>query len=151
MYQQDYHQLSDERLTWGEFDLLAARLKEEARTIFQDGDLPWPTDETIDSFVETVSKQRKERSDAWIEQLGTEVEAIGTMSTADANRLHERASSPPALLSDPHAKRLARFMKQVEARLDTLAVEWLVEKFRELSEPSRKSFLQIISQMSGGT
>jgi hypothetical protein len=35
-------------------------------------------------------------------------------------------------------------LAKIEARLDSLKIEWLLEKFRELSLPLRKKFIQLI-------
>jgi hypothetical protein len=68
------------------------------------------------------------------------------MSAVEANRLHTRASAPPPILTEPHAKRLEKVLKQVETRLDGLKIDWLVEKFKELSPPLRKKFLQLAGE-----
>jgi hypothetical protein len=73
------------------------------------------------------------------------------MSAADANRLHARASSPPAILTEPHVKRLKTVVKGIESRLEELAVEWLVEKFGALPEPAKKKFLRIVTEMMRGS
>ena len=68
------------------------------------------------------------------------------MSAADANRLHERASSLPPFATEPHAKRATKIQKLTEMRLEALAVDWLLEKFKELPAKSRRTFLQKIQQ-----
>ena len=66
------------------------------------------------------------------------------MSAADANKCDVRASAPPAVLTEPHTKRLNKVRKNLENRLEALKIDWLIEKFKELPPPSRKKFLQTI-------
>ena len=50
-------------------------------------------------------------------------------------------------ITDAHAKRLAKLTGRIEARLEALAVDWLVERFRALPQSSKRKFLQIVSRM----
>jgi hypothetical protein len=147
LYQKGYQRLSDDNLTWVEFEAVTDELRKECSTALGDDELPWPSDKTIDAFVHDISKHRKDLSAAWIDAFEKEVEGVATMAATDANRLHTRTGSPPALLTEPHAKRLEVAVKKVTARLDVLSVEWLVEKFRELPVKSRKEFLQLIHKI----
>jgi hypothetical protein len=63
-----------------------------------------------------------------------------------SRRLHIRASAPPAVLTEPHAKQLNKVLKDIESRLDVLKIDWLVEKFKELPPPLRKKFLDIVAE-----
>ena len=143
-YQEDYKQLVDERLTWSQFANLAGKLQGEAEQTIKDDDVPWSPSEVIQEFVQQISKRRKEASTTWIESMEADASAVSSMPAADANRLHTRASSPPAVLTEPHGKRLEKIVARIEARLDSLKIEWLVEKFKELSPPLRKKFIQMI-------
>jgi hypothetical protein len=149
IYQKDFQQLADSRLTWAEFENLAHKMIQEAEGSLGEEEVPWPPQETIAGFVDVISKRRKETSAAWIESIESEAASVSSMSAADANRLHTRASAPPAVLTDPHAKRLKEILYKIEARLDSLKIEWLVEKFKELSPPLRKRFLQLITSQEG--
>ena len=71
------------------------------------------------------------------------------MSANEANRLHTRLSTPPAVLAESHAKRLEAIDKKVTARLGVLSVEWLVEKFKELPAKGRKEFLSRVRDIVG--
>jgi hypothetical protein len=145
LYQQDYQQLSNDRLTWPEFEKLAEQLQQDACSTFSDSEPPWTPGDTIGAFVATLSKQRKEASATWIDALESDSAGVSSMSAADANRLHTRASAPPAILTEAHAKRLKKSAKDIETRLDALKIDWLVEKFKELSAPLRKKFVQIVT------
>ncbi|MBU4270782.1 MAG: hypothetical protein KKA28_02795 [Planctomycetes bacterium] len=145
IYREDHKQLADDRLSWPAFESLAEQLRKEAEGIVDGKEIPWPPGEVIGDFVTSISKRRKESSTAWIGGIEAEAATVSSMSAADANRLHVRASAPPSVLTEPHAKRLEKVLKEVETRLDALKIDWLVEKFKELPVPLRKKFLQIVA------
>jgi hypothetical protein len=146
LYQKDYQQLANDRLTWPEFERLAEQLQQDARSTFADGDIPWSPEEAIGGFVTSITKQRKDISGTWIGAVESEASGMASMSAGDANRLHARAGAPPSVLTEPHAERLRKVMKAIETRLDALKIDWLVEKFKELPAPLRKRFLQLVAK-----
>lgn len=144
IYREDYKQLADDRLTWPVFDGLAEKLGKEAAGIIDDKEIPWPAGEVIGNFVASISKRRKEASANWIESLEADAAAVSSMSVAEANRLHGRANAPPTVLTESHSKRLNKVLNNIVCRLDVLRIDWLVVKYKELSLPLRKKFLQIV-------
>lgn len=147
LYQEDYKRLSNERLTWDEFEKLTDEINTSTSETIQDGEAPWAPDDVIDAFVNTIAKQRKQASGEWIEALQRASEAADSMSAAEANRLHDRANSPPAVLTETHEKRRQKIIQAIEKRLDALKLDWLVEKFKELNGPMRKKFLQMVDAL----
>jgi len=146
-YQEAHTRLTNERLTWQEFEKLMEDCRKTASDLIKEGDVPWAPTDVIDALAESVAKQRKEASTAWIEAIEQASENVDSMSAVDANRLHDRADSPPAVLTEPHDKRRQKVIKGIEKRLDALKLEWLVEKFKELNGPMRKKFLQLIETL----
>ena len=146
LYQKDYRQLDDDRLTWVEFEALAASLLSEVQADLGEEEIPWPPDEAIAAFVAIVTKTRKDASAAWIEAMETEAASVGTMSASDANRLHVRAGSPPVVLTEVHTKCLAKVVQRIETRLDALKIDWLVEKFKALGPALKQEFLSRIQK-----
>jgi len=149
IYQEGRRQLADDRLTWPEFEALAERLKAETAEVIKEDDVPWSPADAIDGFVESISKGRKQASTEWIDRIESEVVGIESMSAIEANRLDTRISAPPAVLTESHKKRVASAAKLVQRRLDSLKIDWLVEKFKELSTELRRKFLQIVDKSEG--
>jgi len=147
IYQKAFQQLSDDRLSWREFEELIDICKSETQTALGKEEIPWPPQETIDGFVKTISQRRKERSKEWMDILVSEAENLASMSAPEANRIHSKAENPPAVLTDPDSKRLKKIRHDIEARLDTLKVDWLLERFKELSPLLRQKFLQEINTL----
>ncbi len=112
-----------------------------------DAQLPWSVTEVISTFAARIEKERKQASLSWIQQFESDAEALSTMQAAEAIRLHDRASTPPAFLTEQHGQRLSRLRVRIDARLETLKIDWLVEEFKKLPPDARKRFLRIISDL----
>lgn len=148
LYQNGYTRLSDENLNWKEFEALAEELRKEWTTTLGDEEPPWLPGNTLEGFLKTISDQRKQNSTAWIESVETQVENIPTMPADEANRLYNRLSTPPPVLTDSHIKRVGVVVSQIQARLEALSVEWLIEKFKELPAKAKKDFLAQLQKLS---
>jgi hypothetical protein len=148
-YQEGRRQLADDRLTWPEFEALAERLKAETAEVIKEDDVPWSPADAIDGFVESISKVRKQASTEWIDRIESEVAGIESMSAIEANKLDTKISTPPAVLTESHQKRVASAAKLVQRRLDSLKIDWLVEKFKELSTEMRRKFLKLVDNSEG--
>jgi hypothetical protein len=145
IYQRDFQQLNDDRLSWAEFNELACNFKSEAQSAIGEEEIPWSPEVVIDEFVKIISNHRREKSRNWIESLEAGAVSLETMSVVDVNRLHTRASSPPTVLTETETKRLEELIRKIEIRLDVLKLSWLVEKFKELPLAMRQKFIAIIS------
>ena len=149
LYQKGYKRLSDDNLNWGEFETLAEEIRKEWAATLGEEEPPWLPEETLDGFVQAISKHRKQTSTAWIESIEAQVENIPAMPADEANRFYNRVSTPPPVVTDSHLMRLAVVDRKVQARLDALSVEWLIEKFKELPAKAKKDFLLRIQKLSG--
>ena len=147
VYQQDYRRLNDQRLTWDQFHETIEDARKTTSELVDATEVPWSPDDVIGAFVDKISKQRTQASSAWIEAIEEAAKSVDSMSAAEANQLHERANTPPALLTDSHDTRRMQTVEGLEKRLDALKLEWLVEKYKELSEPLRKTFLQLVETL----
>jgi hypothetical protein len=143
-YREDRRQLADERLTWAQFDNLGQQLQREAESVIDDDDVPWRPKDVISAFLSAISERRVEASASWIAFIEEDAAGVPSMSAAEANRLQTRCNLPPPVLTEADIDRLEKVLSNVEARLDSLKIDWLVEKFNELPLPSRRKFLQMV-------
>ena len=119
-------------------------MKQKAITELAGEDPPWRPEETLEAIINHVSTVRGASSRQWVDEIRPIVETLGDMSISDANGLFNRLSTPPAYLSAPQRKELSVFLGKVETRLNQIKIDWLVAKYRELEEASRKEFLKQI-------
>jgi hypothetical protein len=97
IYQRDYKRLSDETLSWDEFETLVGETLKEITDTISDDESPWAPDQIIDAFVQDISKRRKEISKAWIESIEGYFEKISSFPINEVNRFYSRVNTPPPL------------------------------------------------------
>ncbi len=146
MFQRFCSQLKDGQLTWNQFHKLSEKLVKEIKVNFEEEELPWSIDEILPCFIKNITQQRSEMSSSWINNIKTECSLISTMITTDANRLYTKANNPPPYITEHDMKDLSKMIIQIEEHLNKLAVEWLLEKFRELPISSKEEFLKIANK-----
>lgn len=146
-YMQVYQQLSNEQLVWNEFNSLTDKIKSEILDAIDENEdeSPWDPAETIENFQKLISKDREEKSLSWIKSFEEEITNLENLSAATINSLHDRASRPPAILTGDHRVRLEEINKKVETRLSNLKIDWLIEKYKELTPEMQKQFLSQIA------
>lgn len=149
MYQDFYRQMCSEALTIEEFDKLIEQLCNRAIKEFEDAEPPWPPEGTINKFAQEAKRQRVAKGDAWMKGIETAVGNLIGMDVAYANNLREKALAHPSYINDKQKRTLAEHVKNIENHLMNLEIEWLVEKFSNLTLQSRKDFyLRILNIMS---
>ena len=146
LYRECYERLSDIGLTWSEFEQLSRTQVEAVSQAISEGEVPWDVQETLEAFARLITQQRTRASQEWMEDFVASVNGIHEMSAVEANRLYERAIKPPAVLSPADNKALLEVTGSIETRLDALKLDWLVEKFKELSGTLRERFLQLVQE-----
>ncbi|MCK4432148.1 MAG: hypothetical protein KAW19_12715, partial [Candidatus Aminicenantes bacterium] len=147
MFHRFCSQLKDEQLTWTQFHKLSKKLVEEVKVSFEEEELPWLVDEILPCFIKTITQQRSEMSSAWVNNIKSECSSISTMTIIDANHLYTKANNPPPYITERDMKDLNKMISQIEEHLNKLAVEWLIEKYRELPYTAKTNFLKAAKQI----
>lgn len=143
-YVQVFQQLNSDHLTDGEFESLANRLKSDVSDVISDDEPPWDPVETIEGFRKMISGNRCNKSQKWIESLEQDTKGIESLDATGLNSLYGRTDNPPAFLSETHHTRLNKIKKTIEIHSGRLKVEWLIERFSELSPDMKQQFLSRI-------
>jgi hypothetical protein len=146
-YQRGYNVLRDEGLGWDEFESKFKELLLQAKASFDEEEIPWPPDDVYTTLKDNLAKNREARSKEWITDLESQIESLASMTSAEASTLHNKIQRPPACLTKPHSVRTNKVNKKIENHLNSMAIDWLVDKFKELPEASKKKFLVIIQQV----
>lgn len=142
-FQKGCNQLSREDITWDKFNCLVDNWQSDMLQALGDEELPWDIKETISVLSAEKSEHRKKKSSSWITELENTWEAMNEPTVLEANRLYDKLSTPPPFATDSHREKATRLLNKVEKLLETLKVEWLVEKFKEMPFSSQKKFLNI--------
>jgi hypothetical protein len=147
MFQRFCLQLKDDQMTWTQFHKLSEKLVEEIKVSFEEEELPWSVDEILSCFIKNITQQRSEMSSTWINNIKSECPLIFTMKTIDANHLYTKTNNPPPYITEHDMKDLSKMIGQIEEHLNKLAVEWLIEKYRELPHAAKTKFLKTAKQI----
>lgn len=147
IYRAYYQRLSDDNLPWNSFERIADEMRKECGAVLGEEEVPWPPDKIVDAFVEDISVKREERGLAWITWIKNEASCVASMTAVEANRIHAQLSNPPVVLTETHTQMLTEVIRRVNQRLSELIMEWLIEKFKELSPQNRMEFLLIAQRI----
>jgi len=145
-YERTYRQLQEDTLTLDELNRIVTRAKENIKSTYKDASIPWDIDGTFTALITDIEAYRSNRSHQWIKDMESELNPMDGMPVGEANRLFDRASNPPAYLTDQDAKRLVQMKSRIEHRLNSLVMEWLIQKFMELPMPEKKRFLKLAKE-----
>jgi len=146
MLKQYYEQL-DGDLSWSQFEALSEDKVKDMKENFSEDELPWSIDDIMSSLLEEIKRKRIEKSSNWLNFVRSEYSKISSMSTFEANQLHSKLSNYPSFVSDQDMEETKKIIIQVEDHLNKLAIEWLVEKFKELPDSSKKEFIEIAEKL----
>jgi len=144
IYRMWYQRLSDNNLSWGSFSENADEMLKECEAFFGEEEVPWNPEDVKNAFIETISAIRQSKSLSWISRIRENVDTVDKMSAIEANQYHTQLSNPPSVLTAEHHVILNELIHKVDQRLSDLKIEWLVEKFKELSQESKIEFIRIV-------
>ena len=147
LYRDCYKQLGNEALSWNHFDRLSGELVAEYEGILEEDELPWPPDEVVLTFQKQFREIRESKSNVWITNWFEKVNNVETLTAKQANQFMDELMKPPTFLTDNHKKKLAEIREKIDNHLNNLSVEWLVEKFKELSKDRKQEFLETIKPL----
>lgn len=147
LFQACYRRISDEDLSWEQLDASNAALTAECEKELSDEELPWDYEEVLGAFLSSVTEVRQAKSAEWIAQADVDSNDIETMDAANANQVLNRVSSPPVFVTDDHRQQAITLQEVLSVHLRTLSLDWLIEKFKELSEGDRCEFLRRIDKL----
>lgn len=150
IYRSYYPRLSDESLSWSKFRQLSEELKSEGSDALQDEEIPWSPDDVIDTFADIISKEREAKSHTWFIRFSDDVTNLDTMPAHEVNTLDKRVKTPPNYVTDEHLAQLTLINEAITSKLNDLSVEWLLEKFKELSTHARSNFLCLANEVING-
>ncbi len=145
-YQFGYEMISNENLSWNEYEKACLEVEQQITANLRDREIPWPVSKTMKTLAQLVSNRRKARSEKWILAVAQDSVRIDSMDVGEATRLHDKLMCPPPILIEDHRKKLDEATDRVRNRLEEIKIDWLIEKFKELSPSLRKKFLNMVAE-----
>ncbi|OQB69660.1 MAG: hypothetical protein BWX92_03847 [Deltaproteobacteria bacterium ADurb.Bin135] len=135
--------LCDGNLSENAFATLWSELNEKAEEI-SDDEPPWIPEDIMPLLHKNALKKREELGLCWLTDMENEVSGITGQDIAVASNLHNRLQQLPGYLTKSQHRRAKELQSKVEAHLNKLKVEWLLEKYSELDAKSQAAFLKAI-------
>ena len=131
--------------TQSQFDVLVAETKDDMVTRFADEEPPWDVEESVGRLIKTVSQKRRKASSEWISQVRDRYSDIEGMSLQVAENALREIKNPPPYFDDEKDKAACDVLiRKLEKHLESKGVDWLVEKFNQLTPAGQKLFLKQI-------
>lgn len=142
-YKDASNRLCDGNLSENAFATLWSELNEKAEEI-SDDEPPWMPEDVMPLLHKSALKKREELGLCWLTDMENEVSGITGQDIAVASNLHSRLQQLPGYLTKSQHRRAKELQSNIEAHLNKLKVEWLLEKYSELDAKSRAVFLKAI-------
>lgn len=128
-----------------DFETLSAKLKEDFISRFTAEEPPWDPEETIDKLIIEVTQKRNIASKEWTNRIEERYADVENLTIQDGNTALQTLSVlPPYFNAKKDGKQIERIKKVIQAHLEKQGVEWLFEKYRQLSSSAKKAFLALI-------
>ena len=130
-----------------QFEILLDGAKDELVSRFIEEEPPWDVEAVFESLVEGVRLKRKKASAEWISQVKARYSSVEELSLQEAeNAVRELTSAPPYFNGEKDVAARDILIRRLEKHLESKGVDWLVEKFKQLSPSARKAFLSAIKE-----
>ena len=147
MYLNLYHQFSSMQLKIDDFNSQIETAKGEFISRFTDTELPWDLDESFENMCAACKLTRHKASENWYNQISERLSSLESMSSQEADELLRAISTRPAYVDDKeYGHKLTKLQIRIEKYLESKGVEWLIEKFKQLSPGAKKIFLAQIAK-----
>ena len=130
--------------------------------------MSWGTSYTYEGYLSRVGKNELERkkeecqrindmlwreilaymaSTPWLGSINDRIADISMMTIAQGHELHSELNTPPQYVDiEINGEQLNFFKKQIEHFLDTKEIEWLIERFKKMSQSAKNEFIKILKE-----
>lgn len=147
LYRECHGRMMNENITWEDFERLTKESIAEYQAILEDEELPWPPEDVIKTFYIHICKLRESKSERWMSDWNEKVKDVNSLTANQGNQLMGQLLNPPMFLTYDHKEKLSVIVENVDKHLNDLSVDWLVEKFKELSLDRKLEFVEIIKKI----
>jgi len=144
-YRDAIKQLTDEDISYERFLHKANALINEASGLLEEEEIPWPPDEAMKKVITFSENLHKQKAKSWIEAIEKRSRNLDGLSISELSQLHGQLSMRQEFITKEDEKSIQSLKESVENRLNKKSVEWLYEKFLELSEKAKTEFKKKIS------
>lgn len=128
-----------------QFDALLAGAREELVSRFVEEEPPWDVEESFDKLAVVIRQKRKKASAEWMQHVKERYAIIDELTLQEAEAaVRELTNTPPYFGGGKDAESRDAIVRKIEKHLESKGVEWLVDKYNQLSPSAKKNFLKLI-------
>ncbi len=142
-----YHRLEPLTISQDQFAALVRAAREEFIRFDGDEDNPptWKAAEAFDVLVSRIERRRERASAEWVAKIRTEFSDIDGLTMQDAEAARQRLLSPPPYFGGDRDIEVRNvILRKLDKFLEGKGVEWLVEKYNQLSPAGKKLFMKAV-------
>jgi hypothetical protein len=141
------HRLDNLQITEDQLPLLVAESRKAFVSTYAEEEPPWDPEELFDTAIAKIYEKRLNASREWVAQIQKQYQNVEDLSLQDADKgLRLVLSLPPFFNAKQDSKKLGAIKARIEKHLEAKGVEWLVEKFSQLSPDGKKAFIARIKK-----
>lgn len=108
---------------------------------------PWMPIEVLPVLAEAAKGEKKRKGEAWIGSMKSEISGLRSMGASEANNLHKKLENSPLFLTKEQKTIVREMLMAVEKHLESLELDWLMEKFKALTVDARRKFLKFAYEL----
>lgn len=114
---------------------------------FSEYELPWDLEAAFVLLQSDCDAFRQKAATDWLAGISERIANISTMTIAQGNELHSELNTPPQYVDiEINGEQLNFFKQQIEHFLDTKEIEWLMERFKKMSQSAKNEFIKILKE-----
>lgn len=133
--------------SWDQFKQLEENLTLKCEDELSEEEIPWNSTMIIKALIANESFIRIDKSNKWMNSIRSRKSEIRKMNAIEANQFLMQISAPPLFVTDEHKTSLAEIFTLIDERINNLSIDYLIEKFKELSYDKRVEFFGIIGKL----
>ena len=141
------HRLDNLQISKDDFSILSSDSRNSFVTKYADEEPPWDLEQTFDAMVSSFSEKRTLASRDWVTRMEQKYNDIETLSLQEGNEgLYILSLVPPYFNPTEGEGKINRLKKKLEKHLESKGVEWLYEKYIQLTPTAQKAFLALLKK-----
>ena len=144
-FQEAYRQFNTLQMPEVEYTILSRSAQEDFVNRFMDDEPPWNLEEAFNSMLTVCRLKRHTEANRWFAEIQKRCQNLQDLPIQEANKLLHDLSAPPGYVDETmFAKELTEVRFNIEHYLETKGIDWLYEKFLQLSPSAQHLFLERI-------
>ena len=144
-YLDGLHKLQSLGISTVDFKAQMKTTRERFLSRFSEYEFPWNLEAAFSLLQETCEAVRQNAAADWFSGIQDRVTNISTMTVAQGNDLLSELNMPPQYVDiETNGKLLNALKQQIEYFLETKEIEWLLERFKNMSAAAKAEFIKAL-------